>query len=100
MNAKKQGGFVSPAELMAQVRAQGGGSSSVAKPLHLDVPVELPWEAAHPKVKIHFGLRIPEPLHKKFEYAANHTLGDSMQSFALRALEEAVLKRLEELGVK
>ena len=64
-------------------------------------PVELeskPWLAAHPKVKIHFGLRIPEPLHKKFEYAANHTLGASMQSFALQALEEAVHKRLEELG--
>lgn len=59
---------------------------------------EKPWLDANPRIKIHFGLRIPEPLHKKFEYAANHTLGASMQSFALQALEEAVHKRLEELG--
>lgn len=59
----------------------------------------MPWDDAHPKVKIHFGLRIPEKLHKQFEYAANNTLGDSMQTFALRALDEAVHKRLKELGV-
>jgi hypothetical protein len=40
-----------------------------------------------------------QKLHKQFEYAANHTLGDSMQTFALRALEEAVHRRLKELGV-
>lgn len=59
----------------------------------------MPWDDAHPKVKIHFGLRMTQKLHKQFEYAANHTLGDSMQTFALRALEEAVHRRLKELGV-
>ena len=59
----------------------------------------MPWDSCHPKVKIHFGLRLPEKLHKQFEYAANHTMGDSMQTFALRALDEAVHKRLKELGV-
>ena len=59
----------------------------------------MPWDNCHPKVKIHFGLRMTDRLHKQFEYAANHTLGDSMQSFALRALDDAVHKRLKELGV-
>ena len=59
----------------------------------------MPWDDAHPKVKIHFGLRMTQKLHKQFEYAANHTLGNSMQTFALRALEEAVHRRLKELGV-
>ena len=59
---------------------------------------EMPWLDAHPKIRIHFGLRIPEPLHKKFEYVVSHTLGASKHSFALQALEEAVHKRLEELG--
>lgn len=100
MNMKNKAGFVSPQELMAQVRAQGGGAPSpTLEGLGVEKPAELPWLNAHPKVKIHFGLRIPEKLHLQFEYAANHTLGDSMQTFALRALEEAVHTRLKELGV-
>lgn len=71
--------------------AKGTWKAKAAEPM--------PWDNAHPKVKIHFGLRLPEKLHKQFEYAANHTMGDSMQSFALRALDEAVHRRLKELGV-
>lgn len=110
MSTKKpSSGFVSPSDLMAQVRAQGGGAQPQAEApspvaelglVSAPVPEKMPWEDAHPKVKIHFGLRIPERLHKRFEYAANHTLGASMQTFALTALEEAVEKRLAELGVK
>ncbi len=113
----KKSGFVNPMALRQELVERTGASPLQLEPAAEAGPLKeekqekkpevvqvssadpLPWLNAHPKVKIHFGLRIPEKLHKQFEYAANHTLGDSMQTFALRALEEAVVKRLKELGV-
>lgn len=91
---QQQTGTTQPLELVAEVPQTAVAATQATE------PEELPWHKAHPKLKIHFGLRLPEPLHKKFEYAANHTLGESMQSFALKALEEAVDRRLKELGVR
>ena len=114
MSAMKKvtSGFVNPMDLQKTLQERAGAeplqlepqatapqrTKSPALPLQVQLPTELPWEGTNPRIKIHFGLRIPEPLHKRFEYAANHTLGESMQTFALKALEEAVSKRLSELG--
>jgi len=108
VSTPKKSGFVNPMELRQELAEQTGAQPLAIEPATDAAPglseqkkpkAKLPWDNCHPKVKIHFGLRLPERLHKQFEYAANHTMGDSMQSFALRVLDEAVHKRLKELGV-
>ena len=114
--AVKKSGFVNPMTLRQELAEQTGAQPLAIEPAVPQAAEEVkaaglpekkgkaateprPWDNCHPKVKIHFGLRMSERLHKQFEYAAAHTLGDSMQTFALRALDEAVHKRLKELGV-
>lgn len=113
MTAKKSAsGFVNPMDMKRVLEEQAGTEplKLVAQPTGAQAAEspalpfttkkeDMPWVDANPRVKIHFGLRMTEVLHHKFEYAANHTLGTSMQTFALIALEEAVDRRLKELGV-
>jgi hypothetical protein len=57
-----------------------------------------PWEAANPRVKVVFSVRMDEPLHKKLAYVAEHVPGTSMHSIMLEAAREkidALLKELE-----
>ena len=116
MTTKKSSGFVNPMDMKKVLEEQAGteplklvtpqagtgaqqAESPALPPEFTTKKEDMPWMKANVRVKVHFGLRMTEVLHHKFEYAANHTLGHSMQTFALLALEEAVDKRLKELGV-
>lgn len=117
---KPKSGFVNPMMLVQEVHEKAGteplqlapqAAGEAVKAPALASPTssspltqtpegeELPWVNANPRVRVHFGLRMSERLHLKFQYAATHTLGHSMQTYALQALEEAVDRRLKELGV-
>jgi hypothetical protein len=66
---------------------------------HVNAPAEpLPWADLDPRVPGHFVVRANEVQRARLKYAALHTAGESMQTFALKAIDEAVAKRLQELG--
>lgn len=83
---KAKSGFVNPAELMDKVRQQPGAHTNG------------PGAEGNPRVIVPFVLRLQEPLHLDLKHVAAHTLGESMQSFAVRAIREAVEKRMAELS--
>lgn len=59
-------------------------------------PAALPWESAHPKLKEPFVVRLPQSLHMKLTYLAEHT-PESMHAIALDGVTAAVEKRLRKL---
>lgn len=56
------------------------------KPKPLSKPK--PWEAANPRVKVPFTLRMDEPLHAKLAYVAERLPGTSMHSIMMQAAQE------------
>ena len=56
----------------------------------------LPWSDADERVIKAFNLRLPEPLHTKLQFIAEHT-PHSIHSFIMEAVEEAVERELESL---
>ncbi|WAK04597.1 hypothetical protein [Methylobacter sp. YRD-M1] len=60
--------------------------------------VSYPWEEAGVRddvIKV-YNLRLPEPYLLKLKYIAEHT-PDSMQTFCLNVVEEAIDKKIKEL---
>lgn len=60
--------------------------------------VSYPWEEAGVRddvIKV-YNLRLPEPYMLKLKYIAEHT-PDSMQTFCLNIVEEAIDKKIKEL---
>lgn len=55
-----------------------------------------PWNAANPKLKITFGVRLPESLHMKLTWLSENVPNASMHSIALEAIEERISKMLTE----
>lgn len=102
MNAKAKtpggvggvGGVLSSQELLAQVKAKGGG---LPEP---EVEAPLPWLYAHPKLKHNFTLRLPDAMHMQLEYMAKLLPNTSMQTYVIQALQERLERDLERLGLK
>jgi predicted HicB family RNase H-like nuclease len=55
-----------------------------------------PWDEGDERVIKAFNLRLPEPLHMKLQFIAEHT-PNSIHSFIMEAVEEAVERALEDL---
>jgi hypothetical protein len=51
---------------------------------------------ANPKLKVIFGVRLPEALHMKLTWLAANTVNNSMHSIALGAVEKEVERLLAE----
>ncbi len=62
-------------------------------------PVWYPWHDAHPKLKEQFTMRLPQALHMKLKYVAEHS-PESMHDIALAAVSAAVDKRLRDMDIK
>lgn len=70
----------------------------------LSMPLEVakdrhPWDDAHPRIKEQFTMRLPQALHAKLKYIAEHS-PESMHDIALAAVSAAVEKRLREMDIK
>ena len=67
---------------------------SPASAVAVDVaPVEAhrtPWDTAHPKMRVGFAMRLPEALHMKLSWLAEHIPNESMHGLALSAIEREV----------
>jgi hypothetical protein len=57
---------------------------------------QAPWANANPKLKVIFGVRLPEALHMKLTWLAANTVNNSMHSIALGAVEKEVERLLAE----
>lgn len=58
-----------------------------------EVPVAAsrsPWSSAHPKMRVGFAMRLPEALHMKLSWLAEHIPNESMHGLALSAIEREV----------
>lgn len=63
---------------------------AAAVPAKSAAPGAAPWADASSRVRITFGVRMPEELHMKLTWLAEHTVNNSMHSIALEAIEEHV----------
>ncbi len=103
MSAKQ--GFRSPSEFVRDADAPPtpapappAAAPAPAAPQGPKIPHPAPWADASPRVIVHFGLRVPEPLHLKLKWLADNTAGESMHSLALEALRRDVDRRLAAFG--
>lgn len=55
-----------------------------------------PWDEGDERVIKAFNLRLPEPLHMKLQFIAEHT-PHSIHGFVMEAVEGAVERELEDL---
>ena len=51
---------------------------------------QFPWESAHPRVKVGYALRMPEPLYAKVKFITEHRPNLSIHKFILEAIEAKV----------
>ena len=82
-----------PPQSQTAEQAQPGAVSDQSPP---EAAEQAPWANANPKMKVIFGVRLPEALHMKLTWLAANTVNNSMHSIALGAIE----KEVEELMKK
>lgn len=76
----------------------GGAEEKAAQKPAQKQKLAYPWEdpGVRDDVTKVYNLRLPEPYLLKLKYIAEHT-PDSMQSFCLNVIEEAIDKKIKEL---
>lgn len=73
----------------ANVTILGEKRSETSPTQDANLSEPMPWDDAHPKVKIPFQARLPEHLHMKMHWISQRTMGGrSLQDIVLTAIEE------------
>ena len=106
---RRQAAFIKELESsLSELQSGKAAHASCNFPLGEDQPTEkskemlsqpnntTPWASASPKLKVVFGVRLPEATHIKLSWLADHTPNNSMHSIVLDAIESQVAKMLSE----
>ena len=55
---------------------------------------QFPWETAHPRIKVGYALRMPEPLYAQVKFITGNRPNLSIHKFILEAIEAKVEQEL------